>query len=371
MPELPLPPVLRPFVDLVAAPPGTSPSLLFNRAFDRYDHHWTIQAGENQKFLEAFRNRYSSRPADFDPFVERRRKALEESGTTAVRRYNQTRLVIGLGLPHPTETALLLDRLTGCPYVPGSSVKGVLRAAARLVAAGELTAGEGGEGDRTFWSGNLDRLFGPELGGEATPAKGELRVYDAFPATWPKLELDVLTPHYAEYYSDDGATKPPADWLDPNPVSFLTVQAGTAFTFWLGHARPAGGASDLAAAVRLLDAALEWLGLGGKTSSGYGVFASGAPAGPKSVDPSAPEPEDLVGAPPPDPDEVLWRNAELYLDRALPTVEGPEGAKVRDLGGAVPEALRLRLERGDVLTVDARVKKTHGGRWALIAVRLP
>ena len=368
MPELPLPRVLRPFVELAAAPSGTSLSLLFDRAFDRYDHEWKIGPEEKQGFQGDFAARFSRPPADFPEIHSRRRRAIEHSGARAIELTSQTRLVVGLGLPHSTETALLLDRLTGCPYLPGSSVKGVLRAAARLVAAGELETGEGGAEDRAFWSEHLDRLFGPELGGETTPAKGQLLVYDAFPDGWPILELDVLTPHYGDYYSDEGTKEPPADWLDPNPVSFLTVRAGTRFTFWLGHVKPTDAENDLTAASRLLATALEWLGIGGKTSSGYGVFASGTPAGPKAVSASAPEPESVVGAPPPDPNEVLWKGAELYLKHSIPTIEGPDRATVRDLGGVVPEALRLRLEQNAVLTVDARVKKTNGGRWTLIAV---
>ncbi len=369
MPELPLPQVLRPFVDLVAAPRGTSLSLLFNRGFDGYEGDRSIKTGEEKRFLEVFRDRFSSPPEDFLPFLERRTKVLEAASARALVLYSQTRLVVGLGLPHPTETALLFDRLTGCPYLPGSSVKGVLRAAARLVAAGELTTGAGGAGDGAFWCEHLDRLFGPELGGKVTPAKGELLIHDAFPTAWPRLELDVLTPHYQPYYSDEGTKEPPADWHDPNPVSFLTVQAGTRFTFWLGHVKPTDGEDDLEASRRLLTTALERLGIGGKTSSGYGLFASGSPASSKPLSASAPETEDLLGTPPPDPDEVLWNGAELYWKHSVATVEGPGGIKVRDLGDVVPEALRLRLEQGNVFRVDARVKKSNGGRWTLIAIK--
>jgi CRISPR type III-B/RAMP module RAMP protein Cmr6 len=377
MTELPLPRALRPFVGHAEVPAaGTNRSLLFNRGFDRYDSDWQIVAGKNQEFLEAFRDCFAHpskdfrSSKDFGPFVERRTKALELAGVQPVTLRSQSRLVLGLGLPHPSETSLLLDRLTGCPYVPGSSLKGVLRAAARLVAAGELATDKAHEGDRTFWAESIDRLFGPALGGEATPAKGLLLVHDAFPEKWPVLELDVLTPHYGAYYSDSGAAEPPADWLDPNPVSFLAVQPDTSFTFWLGHAKAAAGAGDLAFARRLLQAALGSLGLGGKTSSGYGVFAGEKPALCQPVTPSAPEPEGFFGNPPPDPNEVVWNNVELFMDRSIPTIVGPRGENVRAFGRTVPQPLLDRIERDEVLRVKARVKPGAAGRWTLVEVKL-
>jgi len=369
MSELPLPPALRPFLDLAGPVSAASRSLLFDRAFDRYDPAWTrkIPTGGQQAFLETFRRFHSRAPADFGPFLTRRTQALEATGARSSTLYAQTRLVVGLGLPHPTETALLFDRVTGSPYVPGSSLKGVLRSAARLVALGESDTGDAG--DRSFWAENLDRTFGPELGGEATPAKGELLFHDAFPERWPELELDVLTPHYGDYYSDPGdePAQPPADWLDPNPVSFLTVAAGTGFTFWLGHRAATRAESDLPIAERLLHLALGALGLGGKTSSGYGVFASTRPAVSRPIEPVAPEHEDLFGAAPPDPDQVRWNGADLYLLRNRPTARGPGGELAQGLADDLEPGLFDQLRQGVILRADVRVKQRNG-RWSLLQV---
>jgi CRISPR-associated protein Cmr6 len=78
-----------------------------------------------------------------------------------------------------------------------------------------------------------------------------------------------MTPHYGEYYRGEKRT-PPADYLTPNPILFLTVER-TEFLFALAARTPK--------AVPLLPRAEEWLkgglkelGIGAKTTVGYGYF---------------------------------------------------------------------------------------------------
>jgi len=209
--------------------------------------------------------------ADYAAHVERRKRALELFGAAAILRTSETRLIIGLGLAHPTETGLLLDRLTSCPYLPGSTVKGLLRAAARMVAAGDL------EGDQGYWCRHLDTVFGPAIGPDTTPARGGCIFFDAFPDTWPELEADVLTPHFQDYYASEHP-KPPGDWSDPVPVTFLTLAPRQHFTFFFKPLVDPGGTGDLLSQLEvLLDLGLTWLGIGAKTSAGYGYFG-GSPA---------------------------------------------------------------------------------------------
>lgn len=385
MAELPLP---EPLARQLRAPGNANRSLLFDRGFDGYDHEWSIPAGEKGQYLGRFAEGFTA-SADYRPFIERRTKALGEAGARGVPLRNQTRLVIGLGLPHPTETALLLDRLTGCPYVPGSSVKGALRAAAELAADGELDTGGGS--DPGFWKEHLERLFGSAAGADLR-AKGELVLYDAFPDTWPTLEVDVLTPHYKDYYGDDpeNPTVPPADWQDPNPVSFPTVAAATPFTFWIGHTgappRQEGvdRAGDLRRAERLLRTALDWLGLGGKTSSGYGIFGEGVPPQPREVEPEAPRRASVPTAGnrpteqqrPPSPQkprlgagEMLWEKVDLIIQRTQPTVRH-QGEVARCLRGGIPEDLYERADQFGAVEVDAVVKRGGPGRFRLVRVHL-
>jgi len=158
-----------------------------------------------------------------------------------------------LGAAHPYETGFIWHRTLSVPYLPGSSVKGLMRAWA------------------THWCEPADqqeiaRLFGAK-DGEASC--GALIVFDALPSQPPELEIDILNPHYSEYYQDPA--KPPADYLSPKPVFFLTVAPGQDFEFFLA---PRHGVSkqDLDTGLELLREALEKLGAGGKTAVGYGVF---------------------------------------------------------------------------------------------------
>ena len=179
------------------------------------------------------------------------------------------RFVSGLGASHPFETGFIWHRTLSVPYMPGSSVKGLMRAWA------------------SQWGGleeqsEIDRLFGPEQKKPETPAEGgAIIVLDALPATVPELELDILNPHYSEYYQNP-KDNPPADYLSPKPVFFISVAPQQHFKFYIAprsaYYRTAANKKfdakqDLDKAKALLEEALANLGAGGKTAVGYGVFA--------------------------------------------------------------------------------------------------
>ncbi len=84
------------------------------------------------------------------------------------------------------------------------------------------------------------------------------------------FEADVMTPHFGDYYTS-GGEQPPHDADSPNPITFVTVAAGTTFAFAVGL-RPNGDPAVGDQAVRWLQAALGELGIGAKTAAGYGVF---------------------------------------------------------------------------------------------------
>lgn len=215
------------------------------------------------------------------------------------------RLVIGMGLPSPMEVGLTLHHIYGFPYLPGSSVKGVTRNWRIQQMADELKIPRlspqemEGRGKPTPWQ-LLERLLMfpkredwdklkealkeiaqlpdfNEIKGEleefsrifgSTDAKGEVLFFDAYPDSLsiegkPILELDVMTPHYGEYYTGES---PPADYLSPKPVLFLVVREGASFTI-----RLASRCSTLLnKAEGWVKEALQEFGLGAKTGAGYG-----------------------------------------------------------------------------------------------------
>jgi len=170
------------------------------------------------------------------------------------------RFVSGLGASSPLEVNLVLHPILGFPYIPGSSIKGVVRAYAEQVLEQEPKRPDAPASEI---HPEIARIFG------ARDRQGAVVFFDALPETPPKLELDVINVHYPAYYRGSG---PPSEWQDPNPVFFLTVGRETVFLFALAS-KDSGVA----------DKALEWLkgalkeGLGGKTRAGYGEFEEVSP----------------------------------------------------------------------------------------------
>ena len=174
----------------------------------------------------------------------------------------QARLVTGLGGGGPLEVGLRFDRL-GFPILPGSGVKGLARAYAELVEQRDET-------DPDFLA-----VFGraPKAGERQEVAQaGALVFFDAIPVDGLQLELDVMTPHYPDYYQGKA---PPTPWQNPTPITFLTVAPGATFAFAVGLRL---GVTDpdrrlRALAETWLRKGLAELGFGAKTTSGYGRFA--------------------------------------------------------------------------------------------------
>lgn len=169
-----------------------------------------------------------------------------------------TRFVTGLGFDHPVENGFTWHYTLGTPYLPGSSVKGILRNWAEQWWDVQ---------DKDERVKEVDKIFGAETGNKAA---GELIIFDALPVKPVQLEIEVMTPHYSPYYQGEGKDKPPADWYNPVPIPYLTVAREQQFIFGLA---PRQGANiNLELVFEWLDEALKTIGAGAKTASGYGCF---------------------------------------------------------------------------------------------------
>ncbi|MCX7212137.1 MAG: type III-B CRISPR module RAMP protein Cmr6 [Burkholderiales bacterium] len=186
----------------------------------------------------------------------------------------------GLGNEHPLENGFAFLSPHGLPYLPGSGVKGAIRAA-----AGELASGNwGSTGGWTVDA--INSLFGTAADRSSDGKKGALSFWDAFPRLpGDRLHVEIMTPHQSHYLQ---GRQSPHDSGSPNPISFLTVPPGAHFSFYVGCDLPflARIAPGLAAEnewKRLLEAAFEhafaWLGFGAKTSVGYGAMERDEAAG--------------------------------------------------------------------------------------------
>lgn len=177
--------------------------------------------------------------------------------------------ITGLGSGHPTETGMILDRNTGLPYIPASSIKGVLRLSQAINCAD--ADGNVDENDK-----RIVKYFGTTS--EAQEAKrGQLVILDAYPEKVPKLNRDIMNPHFGKYYS--GENRQPVETESPVPIKFLTIKEGTTFVFrcafmpldnkTLSEAKRQEIQNDV---IKMFKTAFETVGFGGKTSIGYGRF---------------------------------------------------------------------------------------------------
>lgn len=211
--------------------------------------------------------------------LARRAATLTQLGAGVWSRTTGGPLTLHLARASALENAgLCLHPIYGFAYLPGTGLKGLARAYAETVWLAaqpdpvaawqriEQVFGWVSESDRgkTGTSGDV-----PDHGNHDKSAAGTIVFHDAWPETWPGLLVDIVNNHHPEYYQGD---EPPGDWQSPNPVYFLAVKPGTAFSFALSKRR--GDVKDdlLALARQWLNGGLTALGCGAKTAAGYGAF---------------------------------------------------------------------------------------------------
>ena len=167
-----------------------------------------------------------------------------------------SRLFIGMAGGGALETGCAISHSHGMPYIPGSSVKGVVGHHVR----DHLRGKEGCVARR--------ELFGAAAS-EEHPAglAGLIGFHDAWwvpgSADFPLVQ-EVVTTHHPDYYSGDGK-KPATDFDSPVPNAQVAVQGSFLFVIegpcaWLGLAED------------MLKDALHTRGIGAKTRAGYGFF---------------------------------------------------------------------------------------------------
>jgi len=180
------------------------------------------------------------------------------------------RLVVGLGGGSVYETSMTLHHIYGIPYIPGSAVKGVTRS---WVIADVFDNSE----ENALRNSNFIEIFGNQK------QHGKVIFMDAFPTEVPTIKPDVMNPHFGDYYSGNKDKNnnfiAPADYLNPVPIFFLTVE-DTPFNFFLVAKNKDKNVFN----IKIGDfTILEWLkkaltehGIGAKTAVGYGYFNDGS-----------------------------------------------------------------------------------------------
>ncbi len=171
----------------------------------------------------------------------------------------ETRLFIGLTGGGMLETGCAISHSHGMPYIPGSSVKGVVNAFVRE------RLGTGGDDIR-------EELFGaPATKDQPAGLSGLITFHDAWwipgSAHCPLVQ-EVVTSHHLEYYGTEGATLA-TDFDSPVPNAQVAVQGDFLFVL-------EGPLAWLELAEEMLTDALSTHGVGAKTRAGYGLFREDA-----------------------------------------------------------------------------------------------
>lgn len=274
--------------EAVAAAPWAKPdSAHVGLLFDKFANAWRYKRdrngnrlspaepefdkgiGQKKEGANEWINRFKRKVGDGERLKEacsRQRDLLERLGGTPMFLKNTSRFVTGLGREHPLENGFAWHHTLGIPYLPGSSLKGMLRAWLRET-EGDIGMDKHGN-DVYRKDENIHSWFGTQ--GQA----GKLIVLDMLPLSPPKLAVDVMTPHYGPYYQREKGNDVPGDWHSPVPITFLTVDEDCS---WQLGIIPASAPrqlsdSDLKKLTNALREAIEVSGAGAKTAVGYGRF---------------------------------------------------------------------------------------------------
>jgi CRISPR-associated protein Cmr6 len=256
-------------------PVAGNTGLWFTRFYNRFADDWSVGDDGKTGWIKTVSGERGDR-AVLEAAASRIERLGQALGAEVADFKTEANFATGLGLSHPVENGFTWHHTLGVPYLPASGVKGLLRGWV------EAWMEPADEGEHTRL---IQRWFGAAKENDGAEDRvGGLIFFDALPIAPPKLIADVMTPHLGKWYEQGGeiksaadyADKAPADWHSPVPVPFLAVSRGIRFRFMIAP-RLSGDASadqharqDAKEAMTQLALALEWMGAGAKTATGYG-----------------------------------------------------------------------------------------------------
>lgn len=253
--------------DLSAAHKG----LLFERFYDNGSENNSSEnasdSGARYRYLDQLVGKAGDKDLIDQTVARRIRLVTDLGGEFGVFRTDGY-FVTGMGNDHPAENGFTWHPVLGTPCLPGSGVKGLLRAWMET-----CVLADAGPEDRRQ---RLHEWFGCDAGaqtGEGGGKAGDLIFFDALPLEPPVISVDIMTPHMGKWYEQGGETATPesmpGDWHNPVPVPFL-VATESRFLFAIAPRSPQVPEALVREAMEHLIQALAWLGAGAKTAAGYG-----------------------------------------------------------------------------------------------------
>ncbi|MHB1492251.1 MAG: type III-B CRISPR module RAMP protein Cmr6 [Thermoplasmataceae archaeon] len=241
--------------------------LWYDKFFDLWDLSDNVPKIEKNKKLEWINTVTKDVVGDSEllkEYVERRKELIQLNIGKNIYFQTTSRFVSGIGRSHPIENGFTWHHTLGVPFLPGSSIKGMVRDWAK-----------NWEKDLDNNSDTLKRIFGSVSSSIEVQEKnriGSVIFMDAFPVKPVKLATDIMTPHYEPYYSSKKRNEnPPADYYDPQVIPFLTVDKGQEFLFTLILGKNSKD-DDIEIASKWLKNSIATIGAGAKTAVGYGRF---------------------------------------------------------------------------------------------------
>lgn len=273
--------------------------LYFDRFFNRYAPDWSIDKESKKKWIDTVagpcgdRNQLKS--------ASRAQESLCHALDGKVEKLRTTwHFATGLGNPHPVENGFAWHPTLGVPYLTGTAVKGLVRAWVEAWMDSEGADEKAQNNNRLVilyrWFGSEDKdpkkraklrkegFEPPSKGDNPDTEAGMFIFFDAIPTAPVTLACDVMTPHYGKWYEQGGEIKSvadeparvPADWHNPVPIPFLVVKNGN-FMFCIAprkqphtEAERTAIKDELDKVMQALTDALQYLGAGSKTATGYG-----------------------------------------------------------------------------------------------------
>lgn len=224
-------------------------------------------------------------PPDYSVAFERWCNSFTHGHHTIFQMVTRSRVLVGHGDPAPTEIGIAVHHTWGVPIVPGSALKGLLAHYIHTCYGPDKgNAGQSqveDEEQRLLWASaayqqnrlvtppgaHYTKVFGRSAVDSLSARRGKVTIHDGLwiPSDEPIWNRDVLMPHHRSYYRqpDDNW---PNDHDEPNPVPFITVNAGARFLMAISC--PDVRVRELVA--RCLEEALSSWGIGAKTAAGYG-----------------------------------------------------------------------------------------------------
>lgn len=243
--------------------------LCFNKFCNEWKN-WSLRAETGDEtnpkldWINRFVNTRQGNKQQLEALHNRRSKLLKSLDLQAIYFKTQGVFVTGMGNPHPVENGFTWHHTLGVPYLTGSSIKGITKAWCEQWLDDEDFENED---QQTA----CKRIFGSYKESKDNNT-GSVIFHDAIPISPVQLKAEVMTPHYSEYYQSTGNISPPGDWLSPTPIPFLAVDKNQMLHFVI-TARNQGNKQDAEKCINWLSDALQYIGAGAKTASGYGYFS--------------------------------------------------------------------------------------------------